>query len=232
MDITAKISVGPHIYEIHSSVINGWILSIVIVIVLLVAKRQMEQMAPDEKPKGLALWLEVLVAGVDKFVVGTMGPHNSAFAPFIGMLVLYISGANLFGLLGLESPTTDVNVTLALSLFTIWMMVYTGIKKSGVLRTLKNLFFGEFPWLFPLEVITQLARPISLAFRLFGAILSGNLLLHLLYGALGWFSPLLLPFFHIYFDLFEGLVQVLIFVMLAMIWTSMLTEEIEPEQKT
>lgn len=226
MDISAEFELGGRLYEIHPQVINGWLLSIVIWTVLIIAGRQVDRADPEATPKGLPLFIEMLVGLTEGFVAETMGGHNLAFAPFIGAMVLFLSGANLMGLLALEPPTSDVNVTFALALFAIGMMVYTGIKTNGAVQTLKNLFLGEFPWLFPLEVLTQLARPVSLAFRLFGAILSGALLLNLLYGALGWFSPILLPFLHIYFDLFEGFVQVLIFIMLAMIWTSMLTETI------
>jgi len=224
MEISAEFHLGSTLYEIHPQVINGWIVSLVLWVLLFLGSRQLKNADPRETPKGLALFLESFVTIVDHFVKDTMGERDLGFAPFIGSLVLFLSVANLLGLLGLEPPTTDVNVTFALAVFTIGMMCYTASKVLGGLGTLKELFFGEFPWLFPLEVISQLARPVSLAFRLFGALLSGTILLKLLYGALGWFSPVILPFLHIYFDLFEGMVQVLIFIMLAMIWTSMLVE--------
>lgn len=225
MDIFAQFQMGGREYEIHSQVINGWMVSIVIWIILILAGKKISQSDPKAAPSGLALAAEMLVEMVESFVESTMGAHNRGFAPFIGSLILFLSISNLLTLLGLEPPTSDVNVTLALALFTIGMMVYTGIRHKGVLKTLRNMFMGEFPALLPLEVLIQLVRPVSLAFRLFGVILSGALLLNLAYQALGWFSPLVAPFLHLYFDVFDGLVQVLIFVILAMVWTSMLTEQ-------
>ncbi|MCL1948657.1 MAG: F0F1 ATP synthase subunit A [Turicibacter sp.] len=231
MEISAELSLGSRVYDIHPQVINGWLISIVIWIVLIIAAKKVEKADPTAPPKGLALFLEMLVEGVDDLVAATMGKHNMAFAPFIGSLVLFISVANLMGMFHFETPTSDINVTLALAVFTMGMMVYTGIKFNGGVGTFSNLFFGEFPWLFPIEVVSQLARPVSLAFRLFGVVLSGEILLNLVNRALGWFTPVIVPFLQIYFDLFDGLVQVYIFIVLAMIWTSMLTETIHEEHK-
>lgn len=231
MEFDATLRIGSRSYEIHPQVIVGWLVSIVIWIVLFIAAKKVEKADPEEKPKGLALLLEMLVEFVNGLVVNTMGEHNLAFAPFIGSVVLFISLSNIIGIFALSAPTSDINVTLALAVFAMGMMVYTGVKFNGGYGTFKNLFFGEFPWLFPIEVVSQLARPVSLAFRLFGVVLSGELLLGLVNQALGWFTPLVVPLLQIYFDLFDGLVQVYIFIVLVMIWTSMLTETIHHEEK-
>jgi len=225
MEIRAEFQLGSKLYEIHPQVVNGWLVSILIWVVLLIGSHQLKKADPKAPPTGLAFFLETLVGIVDNFMVGTMGGElDLNFAAFIGSLVLFLSVSNLLGLVGLEPPTTDVNVTFALSMVTMGMMMYTASKTLGGLGTIREMFLGEYPWLLPLEIISQLTRPVSLAFRLFGALLSGTIILHLLYGALGWVSPLIMPFLHLYFDIFEGLVQVLIFIMLAVIWTSMLTE--------
>ncbi len=77
----------------------------------------------------------------------------------------------------------------------------------------------------PLNVIGELANPISLSFRLFGNIMSGGIIMGLLYNALGYFAPLITPVLHGYFDVFSGLLQTFIFGMLTMIFIGGATEE-------
>ncbi len=106
-----------------------------------------------------------------------------------------------------------------------------GIKSKGTGTYLKG-FLEPFPALLPLNIIGELANPISLGFRLFGNIIGGLIIMNLLYGALAGLSGYLgipLPIFqagipavlHIYFDLFAGLLQSFIFTMLTMVFVSM-----------
>jgi len=73
-------------------------------------------------------------------------------------------------------------------------------------------------FLTPLNVIGELANPISLSFRLFGNIMSGGIIMGLLYQALGYFAPIIAVPLHAYFDVFSGLLQTFIFIMLSMIF--------------
>jgi F-type H+-transporting ATPase subunit a len=81
-------------------------------------------------------------------------------------------------------------------------------------------FFDPVPFLAPLNIIGELANPVSLSFRLFGNILSGVIIMGLIYQALGFISPLVTPVFHAYFDVFSGLIQTFIFIMLTMVFIS------------
>lgn len=223
MEITEVINFHGRLIEIHSTVTNSMILLAGLTIFLIIAGKKTASADPLAKPAGIVLFMVILVDSIEKLVVETMGEKNRGFAPFAGMLVFYLIPANTMALIGLKPPTSDVSVTMALALFTIGMMIYFGIKAQGLGGTLRSMFLGEFPWLLPLEVISQLSRPISLSFRLFGNILSGVIILELIYQALGYFTPLAAPLLHGYFDLFDGLVQTMIFVMLAMIWTKGVT---------
>jgi F-type H+-transporting ATPase subunit a len=105
------------------------------------------------------------------------------------------------------------------------------MKSKGVFGYLKG-FLEPFPALLPLNLMGELATPVSLAFRLFGNIVGGLIIMNLLYGALGGLTTSLLginvPFLqvgvpaalHIYFDLFAGLLQSFIFTMLTMVFVS------------
>ena len=214
---------------INPTVLNGFLMVIVLSVVFIIAGNQVKKADPSKPSKGLVLFLEILVTGINSLVKAAMGDHNLNFAPFIGTLVVFIATANLLGLIGFLPPTSDFNVTVALALLTVFMMWRQGFKSEGVLNTFKGTIFGDFPALAPLNIIGELAKPVSLSVRLFGNIMSGGIILGLVYSALGLLSPLVAPLLHIYFDVFSGLVQTLIFIMLTMIWTEGMTSEKETE---
>lgn len=229
MDISLGIWENGYFNEIiHPTVINVVLVLAALSILLIAAGQSVKKADPSKPSKGLVLFLEVLVSGVEDLVKATMGAHNIGFAPVIGTLVLFLATANLIGLIGLTPPTSDYNVTLALALFAVFLMYFQGVKAQGFFATVKGLIFGDYPFLAPLNIIGELAKPVSLSIRLFGNILSGGIILGLIYQALGLFAPLVTWALHGYFDVFSGLIQTLIFIMLIMIWT----EGISPEEES
>ena len=175
--------------------------------------------------------VEVLVESIYGLTKQTMGEDKINFAPYMGTLLLFIGVANVSGLFGLRPPTADVNTTLGLSIMTFFMVHYNSIKSNGIKNYMKG-YLEPMPFLLPLNIIGELANPISLAFRLFGNIVGGLIIMVLLYGALGSISTSLgigIPILqagipavlHIYFDLFAGLLQSFIFTMLTMVFISM-----------
>ena len=204
---------------VNPTVVNSVLIVAVLCVLFIVFGNKVKKADPSKPSSGAVLFLEILVTGIEDLVGQTMGLKNLNFAPYIGTLAVYLVCANTIGLVGLSSPTSDYNVTLALALMTIVLMVGAGIKTRGVGGYLYEAFLGDFPFLLPLNITGELAKPISLSFRLFGNILSGGIIMSLIYQALGWFAPLITPFAHAYFDLFAGVIQTLIFIMLTMIWT-------------
>lgn len=210
---------GRQIY-IHDSVVNSWIIVILLSILAIVVSKKIKKANIEEKPSGLLNVMEIFVEGVESLVKATMGPTRVGFAPFIGTLVLYLVCANLFGLLGFTPPTSDYNVTLALAMITTVLIHFFGIKSNGIGSYLKG-FFEPIPLLFPINLLGEIATPISLSFRLFGNILSGVIIMSLVYSALNslsmFITPFVAPVLHAYFDLFSGLIQTFIFAMLTMV---------------
>ncbi len=175
--------------------------------------------------------VELLVESVYNLTKQTMGEDKLSFAPYMGTLLIFLAIANIAGLFGLRPPTADVNTTLGLAMITFAMIHYNGIKSKGVGGYLKG-FTEPFFALLPLNIIGELATPISLGFRLFGNIVGGLIIMNLLYGALGSLSgslginiPVLMTAIpaplHIYFDLFAGVLQSFIFTMLTMVFVAM-----------
>jgi len=209
---------GEQVY-IHDSVVNTWIIVILLSIFALVVNNKVKKAKVDEKPSGLLNVMELFVETIESLVKSTMGPSRIGFAPYIGTLAIYLAVANLFGLIGFTPPTSDYNVTFALAIMTFVLTQYYGLKTKGLGGYVKG-FFEPIPFLAPLNIIGELANPVSLSFRLFGNILSGVIIMGLLYQALGFIAPIITPAFHAYFDIFAGLIQTFIFIMLTMVFIS------------
>ena len=215
---------GREIY-IHDSIVNSWVIVIALSIFAIIVGTKIKKANPSDKPTGIQNVLELFVEGVRSLVTSTMGAGKTRdfLMPYIGTLAIYLACANLFGLLGFTPPTSDFNVTLALAMITFVMTQYYNFKTNGFGGYIKS-YFEPMPFLVPLNIIGELANPISLSFRLFGNILSGGIILGLIYqgfaslGLLGWLAPIITPVFHAYFDIFSGLIQTFIFIMLTMVF--------------
>lgn len=166
---------------------------------------------------------EILVDGIYNLTETTMGKKFKNFAPYVGTLLLFVGIANISGLLGLRPPTADLNTTLGLALMTFIIIHFTGVKSKGLGGYLKG-FLDPMPFLLPLNIMGELATPISLSFRLFGNIVGGLIIMTLVYNALGSLAVLVPAVLHAYFDLFAGLLQSFIFAMLTMVFVSLASD--------
>lgn len=218
-----QIMLGDEVF-IHPGLINSIFFAILLSVFAIIVNKKLKNAKIEDKPKGLLNVVEVIVSTINNLTISTMGANKAYFAPYIGTLAFYLVVANLSGLLGFVPPTSDYNVTLGLALITFVMVQFFGLKSKGVKGYIKG-FFEPFPFMFAINVVGELANPVSMSFRLFGNILSGVIIMGLLYDALGVFIIVLGPVFHSYFDLFAGLVQTFIFMMLTMVFVSMGMED-------
>ena len=191
-------------------------------IIALFANRAIRKADPNEVPGTFLNIIEYLVELVDGLTRANMGEkHGWKFSNYIGTLFGFLIVANLSGLFGLRPPTADYGVTLGLALITFVLIHYNGMKyeKAGHITKLFQPVL-----LTPINIIGEIATPMSMSLRLFGNILSGTVMMGLLYGLL----PKLLQFFiwpvfgalHAYFDVFSGAIQSYVFCMLTMVFIS------------
>lgn len=138
-------------------------------------------------------------------------------APYITTLAIFLFVANISGLFGLTPPTASVSVTLTLGIMTFVIVQFTGIKSQGILGYLKG-YVDPNPLFLPINLIGELATPISLGLRLFGNILSGAVIMGLVYSILGWMAVGVAPALHCYFDIFSGFIQTLVFCTLTTVF--------------
>ncbi len=211
---------------ISQTVTVTWFIMFLLAVFAYVATKKF-----DKIPGKFQNFVEMLVESIYNLTKQTMGDDKVRFAPYMGTLLLFIGISNISGLFGLRPPTADVNTTFALSIMTFIMVQYNGAKSKGIKGHMKG-FLEPMPFLLPLNIIGELANPVSLAFRLFGNVVGGVIIMVLLYNALGSISGAIgmtIPIFqvgipavlHMYFDLFAGLLQSFIFTMLTMVFISM-----------
>lgn len=202
---------------ITQTIVNTWIVMGIALIVCFLITRNMKKL-----PGKAQVVAETIVTAIDNLTSQTMGKDKIGFAPYMLALFMFLVFANTAGVYGLRSPTADLNCTIALALLTFFMTQFFGVKSKGVMGYLKG-FLEPLPLLLPINIIGELANPVSLSFRLFGNLLGGGIILALLYSALAGliFLPVLIPIaFSFYFDIFSGLIQSFIFVMLTMVFVS------------
>lgn len=172
----------------------------------------------QEYPTGFQNVVEMVVEMLDKMVESSMGVHAKKFRNYIGSIFIFILISNISGLFGLRPPTADYGVTLPLGLITFAMIQYNNVKynKFGAFTDL----FKPIPVLFPINLIGEIAVPFSLSLRLFGNVLSGTVMMSLIYSLLAKFAIGWPGFLHIYFDVFSGAIQTYVFCMLTMVFVT------------
>lgn len=201
--------------DITESVVNTWIVMAILVILALIFRRNLK-LYPDKRQN----IVEVIVDGLTGLVTSTMGAKNRSFTPFIGTVFLLIAFSNILGIFGLRSPTADFSVTLAYGIVTFFCIHFFALKAKGW-SYIKG--FGQpFIFLLPINIIGEVAKPFSLGMRLYGNLLGGSVIMAMISGAIALFVPALAS---IYFDLFSGLLQSFIFVMLTMVFISIAKDD-------
>jgi len=193
--------------EVTNTIVVTWIIMFLLIVFSLWVRKNLRQV-----PSQLQVVAELIVVGSHWLVDNSMGEGKRGFAPYVMTLSLFLVLGNLSGLLGVRQPTADLNTTFALALITFIMVHYHGIKAKGGLGYVKG-FFEPLAFMFPLNLVSEIALPVSLSFRLFGNMLGSVIIMALLYASASFIVPVI---GHMYFDIFAGLIQTFIFVMLTL----------------
>lgn len=201
---------------ITETITTTWIIMALLVIVAVVTTKNLQKI-PESNLQNV---MELVHEGVEWLVDSSMGKENRNFLPYVGTLALFLIIANITGVLMIRQPTADLNTTFALALITFILTHASGVINKGAGGYMKG-FLEPLPFMFPLNIISELAQPVSLSFRLFGNMLGSLIILALLYS----FAPVIIPIVpHMYFDIFVGIIQTFIFVMLTMTYISIAQE--------
>lgn len=194
------------------------IVSLVLIILAIMVNRQIAKSKPEDTPGMLVNIFELAVEMLDNMVKGTMGINARRFRNWISTIFMFVLLCNVSGLFGLRPPTADYGVTFALGVITFCIIHYNGIKanRAGHVTSLfKPLLLS------PINIIGEFAVPLSLSLRLFGNVMSGTVMMGLIYGLLPVPVTTGIPsVLHVYFDLFSGCIQAYVFCMLSMVYIS------------
>lgn len=186
-----------------------WLTMAIVILIAFLATRNLKMV-----PSGWQNVLEMIVTGLNAQIAGTMGKRGSFLAPFIISLFLFLLVSNWLGLIPtLSSPTNDLNTTLGLALLVIVMVHSLGLYMKGT-HYLAH-FFKPTPVFVIINAIEEIAKPITLSFRLFGNILAGEILIIILLKLMPIWMPIPSVIW-LAFSIFIGGVQAFIFTMLSM----------------
>ena len=190
------------------------IVFLVIIGFCIAANRAVKHAA--EVPGGFQNVVELIVEMLDGMISGVMGGQAVRFRNYIGTIFIFILFSNICGLLGLlRPPTADYGVTFALGIITFTLIHFNKFKYQKVSGVLKGLC-EPWPIWAPINIISDLAVPVSLSLRLFANILSGTAIMALIYALLSKVAIIWPAALHVYFDLFSGAIQTYVFCMLTM----------------
>ena len=209
-----------HFAHAYPHVIYSWFVMILLIIFAFLAVRKIEMI-----PSKAQNVFEIIVSGIEEFMVDITGEEGRKFFPLIATVFLYIATCNLLGLIpGFYPPTASINTTLSCALTVVIFTHVIGVKFNGA-KYIKH-FLGPIWWLSPLiliiELIGHLARILSLSIRLFGNITGHELVLGILFALAGAaFAPL--PIMAL--GIFVALLQAFVFFLLSIIYFAGAMEE-------
>lgn len=209
--------------NVTETVILSWVVMAFIIGLVLFLTHNMSKDNPGKR-QIIAEWIVETVNGMVK---DSMGSKNLVYAPYMATIFSFSIFGSLISVFGLRPVTGDFSTTLAWALVTFFMIQYAKIKNDGILGYFVG-FTKPIALLTPINIISELATPVSMSIRHFGNVASGIVITQLLYYALTSLSHAIglnvFPIFTIgipavlsvYFDLFTGFMQAFIFTMLTM----------------
>ena len=172
---------------ITQTAVSSWIVTILLITACIKLGKNLQK-----RPTGVQVLVEKGVALIYDLTISAMGAHNADWAPLMGTIFLCSAGGSLIGLTGfLRSATADLSCTLVWALMVSVIIWYNNIKNNGVVGWLKG-FAEPIAVMTPMNVISEIAQPISMAFRHFGNIAGGGVINSIIYTAFSMLSTLVL----------------------------------------
>ena len=200
------------------TLIMSWLIMLSLMIFSILVKFKINMI-----PNVLQSIAESIVSGFDKLVSDTLESTDRKYFAFTTALFVFLLLCNYIGVIpGCEEPTKDLNTPLGLAILGFIIAHYSGIKYKGIVKYVKE-YLEPFFIMAPLNIIGELAKIISISFRLFGNIMGGSIIIivvsHLVYNLL------LPPFLYAFFGIFVGTVQAFVFTMLSLVYIALQIKE-------
>ncbi len=223
--LIAHVSIGgfPISFDLIT-IIMSWIVIALLVALALILRRSLRQDV-DEKPNRVQALLDVLIDLIRSQLTSNFSSSRLAeeLFPFVATLFMFVLLSNWLSIIPLlQSPTRDLNVTFSFGLLVFFMSQFFAIRKKGLGKYLKG-FIEPYPLLLPLNIVGEMAKPLSHSFRLFGNMFGGAIMLSIIYSftflSVGF--PLIVTAFY---GIFEGMIQAFVFSILAVAYINVAVE--------
>jgi len=207
-----------------SAIIMSWVVIALLILLALWLRRGLRQPV-EEKPSRIQAALDGLIDTLKSQLSDNFASERLATAmfPFVSTLFLYVLLSNWLGVVPyLSSPTQDLNVTFGLALLVFILSHVLAVRHKGARRYLRG-FLEPYAFMLPINLVGEIAKPLSHAFRLFGNVLAGTFLVTVIMVK---FVPIALPpVLSIIFGLFFGAIQAFVFAILAVAYINVAVEE-------
>ncbi|MDY6867479.1 MAG: F0F1 ATP synthase subunit A [Chloroflexota bacterium] len=201
---------------ITDTVVSTWVLMILLIVVAVLIRKF--------KPNAAEWLIEII-----RSIISQVMPENenlNPYLPFLGTLAIFLLFANIFSIFpAMVSPTANLNTTFALSIVVFFAVHVFGIMKKGFWNYFKN--FSNPIFIFPFEIISQVSRTLSLTLRLFGNIISTDLIVAIVFVLIPYLVPL--PFAAL--GMLTGVLQAYIFTILASLYVASAIEVEQTEEE-
>jgi len=210
---------------INDTMISTWIVMGVLIIFAIIVRIKVRKF--KDVPRGFQNVIEALVEVFENYLRTTVGDKLMFLGNWFFTIFVFVLISNLSGLIpGIRPPTADWSMTVSLALASFVLIQVIGVKFRG--REYISSFFKPMFIFLPINLIGEVARPISLSFRLFGNILAGTIMMTMVYQLTPVFVHFVVPaFLHAYFDLFAGILQTYIFCTLGLSFINSASESPE-----
>lgn len=219
-------------WNIQTQMLSLLVVFIGAIIFVIAFNIRLRKQDPLKSSKGIVWVGETFVNWIDGTILSTLPrTWKKTFAPLMGGIVWIIFFGTIIGVTGLPAATTSFSLTLTLAFVSFMMIHITAMRKSKF-RYFKR-FIQPFPFFLPVNLLSMWAPLISLSVRLFANVLSGTIIVSLIYTGLstilqGALTPIVAPIFHGYFDFFAGAIQALVFMLLTLL---LIQQEIPDEEQ-
>ena len=201
---------------ITETIVNTWIIMAALILFAVVVRILARRF--KTVPAGFQNAVEAVIEAFDNIVKSTAGERFMGLGNWYFMVFAFILVSNLSGIVGLRPPTADWATTFALALATFFLIQAMGIRhRKG--KYLKSFFEPIFLF-FPINLLGELSKPISLSFRLFGNVLAGLIITSLFYSLPIYLHFVLPVALHAVFDIFFGALQTYVFCVLSLSFVS------------
>jgi len=207
---------------INDTMVSTWIVMGVLIIFAIIVRIKVRKF--KDVPTGFQNVIEALVEAFEGYLRSTVGDKLMFLGNWFFTVFVFVLISNLSGMIpGIRPPTADWSMTVSLAIASFVLIQVIGVKFRG--REYIGSFFKPVFVFLPINLIGEIARPISLSFRLFGNILAGTIMMTMVYQLTPIFVHFVVPaFLHAYFDLFAGVLQTYIFCTLGLSFISSASE--------